>query len=405
MVLMFMTKNIIFPQQENTLERLINLNYNELFPVSENYDKYEVQIIYTQINRDLQNKPVLSTFSFNEKPNKYFYPASTVKFPQAVAALEKLNDLKIVGLNKFTHFSIDSFYEGHVSFPYGYKDDCGFPNIAEYIKRVFLVSDNEAANRLYDFLGQSELNERLRKRAISNTKITHRLSVARTPQQNMETNPFQFYDVNGIVIYTQPAKFDSINYELNLTDTKKGIGYYQNGNLINEPKDFNRSNFFGLRDQHNLMIKIMFPFIFPLEERFNLTNEDYEFLYKYMSLLPKDCECPNYKDENHWDSYVKFFMFGDSKEEMPSHIKIFNKVGSAYGYLTDNAYIIDLENDIEFILSATIHVNENQIYNDDTYEYQEIGYPFFAKLGKIIYEFEKNRTRKVKPDLSRYIKN
>lgn len=405
MVLMFMTKNIIFPQQENILERLINLNYNELFPVSENYDKYEVQIIYTQINRDLQNKPVLSTFSFNEKPNKYFYPASTVKFPQAVAALEKLNDLKIVGLNKFTHFSIDSFYEGHVSFPYGYKDDCGFPNIAEYIKRVFLVSDNEAANRLYDFLGQSELNERLRKRAISNTKITHRLSVARTPQQNMETNPFQFYDVNGNVIYTQPAKFDSINYELNLTDTKKGIGYYQNGNLINEPKDFNRSNFFGLRDQHNLMIKIMFPFIFPLEERFNLTNEDYEFLYKYMSMLPKDCECPSYKDENHWDSYVKFFMFGDSKEEMPSHIKIFNKVGSAYGYLTDNAYIIDLENDIEFILSATIHVNENQIYNDDTYEYQEIGFPFLAKLGKIIYEFEKNRTRKVKPDLSRYIKN
>jgi hypothetical protein len=56
--------------------------------------------------------------------------------------------------------------------------------------------------------------------------------------------------------------------------------------------------------------------------------------------------------------------------------------------LTDNAYIVDEKNDIEFFLSATVHVNENQIYNDDSYEYDEIGLPFIAKLGKIIYNYE-----------------
>ena len=111
---------------------------------------------------------------FNEKPDTYFYPASTVKFPAAILALEKLNDLNIEGVNKYTHLSIDSVYEGHVSFDKDFKDECGYPNIANYIKQIFIVSDNEAFNRLYDLLGQKEINERLRKRGFKNSKIIHR---------------------------------------------------------------------------------------------------------------------------------------------------------------------------------------------------------------------------------------
>ena len=72
----------------------------------------------------------------------------------------------------------------------------------------------------------------------------------------------------------------------------------------------------------------------------------------------------------------------------------------AYGTLTDNAYIVDFENDIEFLLSATIHVNENGVFNDDVYEYDKIGLPFLANLGREIYRFERARSRKHVPDLS-----
>ena len=37
-----------------------------------------------------------------------------------------------------------------------------------------------------------------------------------------------------------------------------------------------------------------------------------------------------------------------------------------------------------FILSATIKVNNNRIYNDDKYEYDDIGFPFLAELGREI---------------------
>lgn len=380
-------------QNKNLLDKIISENYQQLLPAIQNLEKYEIQIIYTKIEKDENGKKKLQTFSFNENSNKYFYPASTVKFPAAILALEKLNDLNISGVNKFTHLSIDSVYENQTAFNKEFKDECGYPNIADYIKRIFLVSDNQAFNRLFDFLGQKEINQRLRKRGFDNTKILHRLEVTRTEELNMQNNPINFYDENNNIIYQQPAKFEGDEIELKLTDTKKGIGYYADGVLINEPKDFSQNNFFGLRDQHNLMIRIIFPELFDEMERFNLTEDDYKFLNKYMCMLPRESECPKYDSTEYYDGYVKFFMFGNTKEQIPTNIKIFSKSGLAYGYLIDNAYIKDVENNVEFFLSAVIHVNEDQIYNDDKYEYDEIGLPFLANLGKIIYNFEINKEK------------
>lgn len=380
-------------QNKNLLDKIISENYQQFLPAIQNLEKYEIQIIYTKIEKDENGKKKLQTFSFNENSNKYFYPASTVKFPAAILALEKLNDLNISGVNKFTHLSIDSVYENQTAFNKEFKDECGYPNIADYIKRIFLVSDNQAFNRLFDFLGQKEINQRLRKRGFDNTKILHRLEVTRTEELNKQNNPINFYDENNNIIYQQPAKFEGDEIELKLTDTKKGIGYYADGVLINEPKDFSQNNFFGLRDQHNLMIRIIFPELFDEMERFNLTEDDYKFLNKYMCMLPRESECPKYDSTEYYDGYVKFFMFGNTKEQIPTNIKIFSKSGLAYGYLIDNAYIKDVENNVEFFLSAVIHVNEDQIYNDDKYEYDEIGLPFLANLGKIIYNFEINKEK------------
>ena len=44
---------------------------------------------------------------------------------------------------------------------------------------------------------------------------------------------------------------------------------------------------------------------------------------------------------------------------------------------------------IQFILTATIHVNKNGIFNDDIYEYETIGIPFLAQLGREIHQYLK----------------
>ena len=83
-------------------------------------------------------------------------------------------------------------------------------------------------------------------------------------------------------------------------------------------------------------------------------------------------------------------MFGDSQAPMPEGVKIFNKVGPAYGYLTDNAYIVDFEREVEFLLTASVRVNEHGIFNDEEYEYDEV--------GRALYDYELNRA--FMPDLS-----
>jgi hypothetical protein len=108
-------------------------------------------------------------------------------------------------------------------------------------------------------------------------------------------------------------------------------------------------------------------------------------------MLPKQCDSPKY---NYKDSHVKYFIFGDSSKPIPENIKIYNKIGCAYGYLIDNAYIVDNEKGIEFMLTSVIYTNENDILNDGKYEYYKIGMPFLANLGREIYSFEE-RGRKI----------
>ncbi|HOX83272.1 MAG TPA: hypothetical protein PLS08_09590, partial [Chryseolinea sp.] len=112
---------------------------------------------------------------------------------------------------------------------------------------------------------------------------------------------------------------------------------------------------------------------------------------------------PAYKnDTTYYDAYCKFLLFGNSREKIPASIRIFNKVGDAYGYMLDNAYIIDTEHNIEFMLTAVINTNTDEIYNDGVYEYNTNGYPFMQNIGKAIYDYELKRPRKNKADLSAF---
>jgi hypothetical protein len=81
---------------------------------------------------------------------------------------------------------------------------------------------------------------------------------------------------------------------------------------------------------------------------------------------------------------------------------VFNKVGWAYGFMTDVSYIADFKNNVEFMLSATIYVNSDEVVNDNQYNYDTLGYPFMYALGQAIYHYELQRHRKYKPDLSNF---
>ncbi|MEO7992689.1 MAG: serine hydrolase [Chryseolinea sp.] len=388
-------------ENENFLENLMRLHPEKFDSILLNRDKLEVQIIYTQIERDANNVPTFKSFYFNVDSTRYFYPASTVKLPIALMALEKLNHLQIPGLDKFTPMLNDSLYAGQFSAHKDSTSQSGFPSVEHYVKKILVVSDNDAYNRLYEFLGQKAINEILQQKGYY-MKIFHRLERPLSPDQNRHTEAVRFVQ-NDLIIYPQPmlVNTDSIlPYSISL----KGKAHFKNDVLINKPFDFTYKNFYPLTTQQNVLRALLFPETVAPNKRFNITEEDRQFVLKYMSQLPTETSYPAYKSDAayYYDAFCKFFMFGDSREKIPSSIRIFNKVGDAYGYVLDNAYIIDTEHNIEFMLTAVINTNTDEIYNDDVSEYHTIGYPFMQNLGKAIYNYEVKRPRKNTPDLSAF---
>lgn len=166
--------------------------------------------------------------------------------------------------------------------------------------------------------------------------------------------------------------------------------------------DFSERNNISVQTLQEILKAVIFPAAVPTNRRFNLTPDDYNFLHRCMSMVPQESRFPKYNPNEFYDSYGKFFLFGGNKEHMPKNIRIFNKAGWAYGYLIDNAYIVDFENDIEFFLTAVILANENQIFNQDKYEYNTVGLPFMNKLGNLVYQHELVRKKKHRPDLSKF---
>lgn len=361
-------------------------------------EELRVQIIYTQIDRGKKGKIKFTDHFYNLDTGNYFYPASTVKLPVAILALQKLNELNLPGLDRNSTMVTGSSENGLIQVCNDPSTRNGPPTIAHYIKEIFLVSDNDAFNRLYEFLGQEYINNSLHKMGYKDAQIIHRLNISLTEDQNRLTNPVGFYDSSGKLIYKKPAERSKLAYATR--NTKIGKGYYKGGTLINEPFDFSMKNRLSLPDLHQMIRALLFPEAVPEQQRFNLTEDDYTFLRKYMSMMPPESSFPFYGAPDYWDTYVKFLLYGAEKGKAEPTIRIFNKTGDAYGFMIDAAYIADYKNNIEFQLSAVIYCNSDGILNDDKYDYAGVGLPFMKNLGRVIYEYELGRRRKKMPDLS-----
>ncbi len=364
-------------------------------------DEHRLQILYTRIDRDAANRPTFRSFGYRLTKSRYFYPASAVKLPVAALALEKINDLAIPGLTRDTPLRVEAGAPGQEAVDADPSKADGRPTIAHYVKKIFLVSDNDAFNRLYEFVGQQALNERLWEMGLADVRILRRLEAGLDPEQNRVTNPFVFFSADGREVYRQSLARNPEQWQVEMPDVRQGRGHYRDGRLVEEPLDFSHSNYLSVESLQAILRSILFPDAVPEEQRFRLTDDDHRFLRRTMAMLPRESAEPSYPDrDEHPDSYVKFFLFGDSRAPLPSGIRIFNKVGQAYGYLIDNAYIVDFDAGVEFLLTAVIQVNANQVYNDDVYEYDETGLPFLARLGRAIHEHELARDRPRRPDLS-----
>lgn len=393
---MILSINSMAQTTDTTLiEKLMRQHPDQFNGILNHPKNNQVQILYTQVIHNKNLPPLFRTYSYHLDPQQYFYPASTVKLAAVIFALEKINQLKIQGLNAESTMITDSAYTGQTKVERDSTAKNGLPSIAHYIKKILLTSDNDAFNRLYEFIGRAEINQKLQKYGFKDSRILNRLAIGDSGEPAKHTNPIRFY--NGTqLIYTQEAQYDPKEYPLPLKGTIMGAGYIDSTEkLVNKPFDLSNKNAFGLKNQQSMMKRLMYPNAFPVVERFNLTPSDYELIYTYMHMLPGQSSYPAYNPKEFWPTYAKMLYYGREKEvKLNPDLKIFNKYGDSYGYIIDNAYFKDEKNKIEFFLSAVVQSNEDGIYNDGKYEYDTVCFPFMKNLGRMIYAYEKAQQAK-----------
>jgi hypothetical protein len=365
--------------------------------ILENPNEYRLQLFYTQINRDKNNTPHFKEFSYRLNPSEYFYPASTVKMPLAILALDKINSLNIPGFTKSSTLYYDSVgarQETIYNNPYAIN---GKQTIEQAIKEIFLVSDNNAAHRLFEFIGQENIHKTLADKGYKDAYIRNRLELGRTQEESRQTQAIDVFDDGGKNIYHINAQYNKQplpNYNAYL-----GKGYLNNNDsLINAPLDFSVKNRIYLNDLHHILQSVIFYDQTPKTQQFNLTPSDRQFLLKWMHTLPTESQYPTYDTADYWPAYCKFLFMGSEKGPIPSNIKIFNKVGDAYGFLLDISYIVDPVNKVEFMLSGVIYCNKDGILNDSKYDYETVGYPFYKNIGRLIYDYELKRKKEFLPN-------
>ena len=367
---------------QSVLDKVMSSSNPSIKRVRKQLKKHEVQIVLTEINTDQPTAPQLLKSSFQLDEEHYFYPASTAKLPIAALAVQKLNELnrQSVPIKLTTAFEIRDLQGKAIQLTDTTQRE-GKLTLAHLIKKIFLVSDNDAYNYLFDFLGRDYINHELQKKGLKKTQIFHKFLFG---ADNTTSWEYTFFDESGDTLYHQNSLTSKFKGENKLSGVFKGEGYLQDGEVVKAPMNFRFKNRISLLDLEGILMRLIDPQLFPSDQQFTLNDKDLEFLRFWMSRSTLESLSPNYDDGVHWDSYGKFFIYGDQKGKMTDQIRIYNKVGYAYGTLTDVAYLHDKSNDLSFYLTATILVNENKIFNDDQYEFDSVGIPFLATLGRLI---------------------
>ena len=362
--------------ETNPIKSTLRKNYF-LKEIIKDKEDYEIQVLLTKI--DKYNSQVdFQEYKYQLDDNKYFYPASTIKLPIVVLTLKKINELRSKGSEITLKSKITLNYKDDYSELVIRDSITSFQNL---IADVFLVSDNSASNILIDFIGYNYFNHEMENAGFDKTYLNHKFNP--DPYVN---STWQISDLDNNIISSINDNQKIIKADEKTNGLEKGERRYFKGEILDESLNFSEKNRSSITDMHNLIKYIFYPEIFDSTITFNLNVEDYDFLRYWMSRFTyEDIGEKFIGDENFFETYNKFFIHGDEQSVSNEQIRVYNKIGQAYGTSIDNGLIKNYQDNVEFILTATIYTNKNKVINDNLYEYDDLAVPFLAKLSRAIY--------------------
>ena len=387
LVLSVLPQSLPTAAEPRDLAAILRSDPERLGKILENGRAHRLQILVAEPTQKADGSLELRRSRLGE-PKQYFYPASSIKLCGAVAALLEINARN---RRDGTAYGLTSELTIHPRFPGDEvvgRDETNLEGarltLAHDLRKLFLVSDNAAFNHCFEIVGQRGLNEAMWAGGFTSVRIWHRLSEPRSPAENRLTRTVRLRD--GSLEATLAERDAGIDLANDLwTELDVGDGYLSSGKPVSGPMSFANKNAILLEDLQDLLVEIVRPEIDTKKRGFpDLTVEQRRFVVSALGEFPSESSNPKFDPTKVPDHGCKFVLPGVARVIPKQYLRIYDKIGRAYGFSIENAYIEDRRTGSGFFLAAVLYTNPDGILNDDAYAYEEIADPFFVALGETL---------------------
>lgn len=341
-----------------------------------------LQIVLAEFVDPLAKQPKLRKSRLGD-PQQYFYPASAIKLCAAVGALLALQDAaaRDPSVTLDAPVVIGARFAGDARIDADPTDVDGGPlTFRHLLRKLVLVSDNAAHNHCVELLGQDGVNRRMWEGGFASARLWHRLSEARTPAENRQTREVR---VGDMVFPAREAGIGLAND--GWTELDVGTASLQGGVRVDGPMSFAQKNAIALDDLQDVLVAVMRPDVVLGKRGFpDLTRAHRRFLVQALGELPRESQNPKYDPAKTPDHACKFVLRGVRDVVPADKVRVYDKIGRAYGFSTENAYVVDGRDGRAFFLAITLYTNPDGVLNDDRYGYEDVADPFLDAAGRAI---------------------
>ncbi len=308
----------------------------------EDPERYRFQVLVTVIQPQGKGKEPKVTEHGYRVDAEYIYPASAIKTFASVGALLKLEQLRAERHKVGVHTPV-AYCEGDSTRCKATDEsnvDTGLITIGHEIRKMQLVSNNVAFNRLYELVGHRELNEQMWALGFKSFWVHHRMYGVQDELAQRTTPRIELRPKRGKTVVVPARVSDLVLPPTESRLMQLGVGYIDDAthSLVEEPLDFSRKNYVSVRDLHRLTMALVRPDL-PGAIQLGLDPSDRKFLLEAMTDDPLQSANPVY--DNPHDSGLRYHtMIKGMMTVVPlDEIRYVGKAGRAYGFHLDNAYI------------------------------------------------------------------
>lgn len=382
---------------EGTLRELPEFESSVAARVLQSPEELRLQILVAEIDDSNASAPRLRRHGYRVG-TAYFYPDGAMHLCAAIAAMQQIERLAAaprrpgeepIDLTLDTPLRFEPLADGD---PIRELDPTNLADgpakgritIGHEIRKMLIVSNDEAFDRLYDFVGRDLFNSMMWDAGLASVRARHHMSTPRAEAQSRQF-PEVLIDRTEDAVTRIPRRSVMLPLPPNPMPGLLVGSAHMNGNeRVEGPMDFSTWNAISLVNLQDALVKLARPDVRMTTPGFRISDEHRAFLIAAMTQTPGASDNPKYDSGAFPDDSVKYVLPGIRRVPGMERVEVRSTSGLELGFVTENAHVVDPATGRQFFVVATIYTNSDGVLNDDAYDYDQTALPFMAELGEAL---------------------